>query len=103
MKTNDDDKFSNELKPLNLGNEAREIRINTGTLGHRLMECRFIIELLRQFNVITVEEIHSIEAMLVSPDLENLTVAESILENIRINLGAGKVAPEIKHKIKKRI
>lgn len=41
--------------------------------------------------------------MLVSPDLENLTVAEAILENIRINLGAGKVAPEIENKIKKRI
>lgn len=57
LMTSNDDKFNNDIKPLDLGNEAREIRIHTGTLGHRLMECRFIIELLRQFNVITVEEI----------------------------------------------
>ncbi len=72
----------------------REMVLYTSETHYRRVNCSFTLAFLRQYNFITPEEIKSIQAMLASEDLENLTVAEGVLEHLRLSQGAGMDVPK---------
>jgi len=72
----------------------REIVLYTNETNYRRINCCFTLDFLIQYEFITHEEIKSIQAMINSDDLENLTVAEGVLEHLRISQGTGLDVPQ---------
>lgn len=71
------------LEEINIDTERIVWHGFTGGWGHRWYTAIFELEITKQLGLLSDEEYKTLEAMINSPDRENMTVAEEIIKQKR--------------------